>query len=145
MILTYDSKNVLLDRFMENVLVNYETGCWQWMGYATCGYGQLYADGRTQKAHRFIYETRFGKIPKGLTIDHLCRNRMCVNPFHMEIATYRENALRGIGPSAQNARKTHCIRGRELPSEAIYNRWRYCKQCKIEMQRIRRNQKRASS
>ena len=62
-------------------------------------------------AHRFAYETFVGPIPEGLTIDHLCRIRHCVNPEHLEAVTDRVNILRGEGISAQHARATHCPQG----------------------------------
>jgi HNH endonuclease len=65
-------------------------------------------------AHRVAYEMWFGPIPDGLVIDHLCRNRACVNPAHMEPVTHRENLLRGTGASARQAAKKTCIRGHEF-------------------------------
>jgi hypothetical protein len=70
-------------------------------------------------------------------IDHLCRHTWCVNPFHMEIVTVAENTMRGNGPAAKNARKTHCIRGHEFTEENTgftmgRKRQRYCKTCKRE-------------
>lgn len=74
-----------------------------------------------------------GSIPKGLTLDHLCRNRACVNPVHLEPVTNRVNILRGIGITAQNARKTHCKHGHPFTVEnTIYKHgggWRICKIC----------------
>ncbi len=62
-------------------------------------------------AHRFSYELANGPIPEGLQIDHLCRNRGCVRPDHMEAVTPRVNYLRGDSVPAKNARKTECKRG----------------------------------
>ena len=74
-------------------------GCWLWQGAInTNGYGNFHNKGRTVKAHRFAYEICVGEIPKGLTIDHLCRVRHCVNPSHLEPVTMRENFLRGDRP-----------------------------------------------
>lgn len=88
------------------------SGCWQWTGpRLPSGYGTF---GRRNYAHRFAYETRHGAIPPGQEIDHLCRNRGCVNPAHLEPVTSRENQLRGNGFSGRNARKTHCKRGHAL-------------------------------
>ena len=87
--------------------------CWIWTGnIEDQGYG-VYPNGRgsTVKAYRLIYEMVVGEIPEGLQPDHLCRVRACVRPTHLEPVTKKENVLRGFGPTAINARKTHCIHG----------------------------------
>lgn len=92
--------------------------CWLWTGYVQPnGYGALGFAGQRQQAHRLIYEISAGPIPDGLTLDHLCRVRHCVNPEHLEPVTNIENVMRGEGPCAQNARKTHCKRGHEFTPE----------------------------
>ncbi|MGO3650436.1 HNH endonuclease signature motif containing protein [Agrococcus casei] len=83
-------------------------------------------------AHRFAYADSRGAIPEGLEIDHLCRNRSCVNPKHLEAVSKRENLARGYAVPAINARKTHCKRGHEFTAENTY-RWgssRICRACK---------------
>lgn len=88
--------------------------CWVWRGTrAGNGYPVAYSprDKTTTWAHRLSYELFVGPIPRGLTIDHLCRNKVCVNPKHLEAVTIRENILRGHGLAAMNARKTHCPKG----------------------------------
>lgn len=65
-------------------------------------------------AHRLFFEHMRGPIPAGLTLDHLCRNRACVNPWHLEPVSIRENILRGGGPAAEGARRTRCRLGHEL-------------------------------
>jgi hypothetical protein len=74
-------------------------GCWLWEGAINSqGYGNFWDGVRFVKAHRFAYECLIGEIPEGLTIDHLCRVRHCVNPSHLEPVTMRENFLRGDRP-----------------------------------------------
>lgn len=71
-------------------------GCWLWTGHTILnGYGQVYHDGRSQMIHRIVYAAAKGAIPQGLDLDHLCRNRLCVNPDHLDPVTNRENAIRG--------------------------------------------------
>lgn len=87
-------------------------GCWTWSAYTDKrGYGRIKVAKRTLFAHRVVYEHVREPIPKHLQVDHLCRNRGCVNPAHMELVTTRQNTLRGISPTAQNARRTHCLKG----------------------------------
>lgn len=96
--------------------------CWEWQAARDKdGYGMIRHDDGTGykfwKVHRVSYEFFVGKIPEGLTIDHLCRNHPCVNPLHLEAVTGRENTMRGISFAAINARKTHCSRGHEYSPE----------------------------
>lgn len=98
-------------RFVEKI--DYSSECWTWSGSLdTSGYG-LFRDGKLWKAHRWAWTRTVGPIPPRMQIDHLCRNRACVNPDHMEVVTQRENMRRGTGFSARNARKTHCPQGHE--------------------------------
>lgn len=106
--------------------------CWVWTGFRhPKGYGYFRVDGRSLAAHRVAYELCVAPIPDGLTIDHLCRNRACVNPAHLEPVTMIVNVLRGEGPTAENARKTHCIRGHPFDEENTYwfNGGRTCRIC----------------
>lgn len=85
--------------------------CWLWKAGRTNGYGVCSVDGRHIRAHRFAYEALVGPIPPGKELDHLCRNRPCVNPDHVEPVTTAVNVLRGVGPTARAARATHCPQG----------------------------------
>lgn len=110
---TYSVLN-LPERIASKIQIN-ESGCWCWTaGKNRKGYGIVGRDGSTLLAHRLVYELLAGKIQKGLELDHICRRRNCTNPAHLEQVTHRENVLRGVGPIARNAAKTHCKHGHEL-------------------------------
>ena len=123
-------------RFFDKVVVNPETGCWEWTACRNRdGYGRFKLDGRKRYAHRVAYELIKGKIPEGLQIDHLCRVRACVNPDHLEPVTCRENLHRGETFNAANAAKTHCPQGHPLSGDNLYVRpdgRRGCKTCQAE-------------
>jgi hypothetical protein len=100
------------------------SGCWVWHGNVDkCGYGRLADNHRLDSAHRISYKLFKGPIPTGLEIDHLCRNRSCFNPAHLEAVTHRENIMRGEGVAAKYAKQTHCKHGHELTPENVYH-WR---------------------
>uniref|UniRef100_UPI00351F6BF2 HNH endonuclease signature motif containing protein n=1 Tax=Mycolicibacterium fortuitum TaxID=1766 RepID=UPI00351F6BF2 len=149
-----------IDRFLEKIQPA-ESGCIEWTGGLNgAGYGQFYV-GRTSLdetgksyAHRWSYQHYVGPIPEGMHLDHLCRNRKCVNPEHLEPVTLRENVLRGEGPSANHAKKTHCPQGHSYSGGNLYvhpvNGQRYCRECgrlralaKRKRERERRNGKAA--
>lgn len=72
------------------------TGCWVWLGpFNRNGYGRAWFEGAREMVHRLVYRLLVGPIPDGLVLDHLCRERCCANPAHMEPVTVRENTLRG--------------------------------------------------
>lgn len=107
--------NTLDDFWAQVDKVSDPAGCWLWTGcLTTMGYGTIRVAGVRHRAHRLSYRLVAGPIPKGLVLDHLCRVRHCVNPAHLEPVTDRENILRGVSVSAQNARATHCIDGHEF-------------------------------
>ena len=122
-----------IERFNERYIPVPESGCWIWLGNPNAyGYGVIRVSGKMINAHRFAYTTHRGPIPDGLTLDHLCRVRCCVNPDHLEAVDNKTNVLRGVGSPAVNARKTHCLRGHEFTNTTHGTTGvprRYCQTC----------------
>src|SRR5581483_10657197 len=136
------------DSFLERTTFDPLTGCWVWTGTLSAdGYGRVYTGARnTAWAHRVSYELHRAPIPAGCQIDHLCRNRACVNPAHLEVVSARENTLRGATVTARNARKTHCIHGHPFDAaNTIYRHGRReCRACRVRNDRARYERRRQS-
>lgn len=129
-----------LERVMARVAKT-ETGCWQHEAPREDGYARVLvgsrSDGsrRVRVAHRVVYESLVGPVPEGMDLDHLCRNRACVNPDHLEPVSRGINLHRGETIPAAKAAQTHCINGHEFDERNTGirpNGTRWCKACKVE-------------
>ncbi len=128
-------KRTVEQRFLSKI-VSDEIDCWQWQGAKEKnGYGKFTVGKVTMTAHRFAFDRFRGAIPNHLTCDHLCRNTSCVNPWHIELVTMRENLLRGNTFQARNAAKRHCPKGHPYSGDNLYHiptGGRGCKTCRRE-------------
>ncbi len=108
------------------------TDCWQWLGSTRQTkkliYGTVWDGIRNRPAHVVMYESEVGPVPKGMELDHLCRNTICVNPEHLEPVSHRINVLRGVSPGALNAQKKIAPCGH--PYTGQDGERRYCKPCR---------------
>ncbi len=130
------------DKFWSMVKVGNATGCWTWVGRVNNqGYGSINIMGKAGSpilVHRFAYELLVGPIPEGMELDHLCRNRRCVNPAHLEVVTRSENCRRGdsgLAWALHQRAKTHCPKGHPYDLFNTYydrNGGRQCRICRRE-------------
>lgn len=134
--LPFDRK--LLERIFSKIKVSTThfyrgSPCWEWQaGISNAGYAKFKYKGKTCGGHRIIYEFFVEIIPAELDSDHLCRNRPCVNPAHIEPVPEIVNLLRGESLFAKNARKTHCIKGHPFSGDNLHirkNGGRHCRKC----------------
>jgi hypothetical protein len=141
--MTRSEGQVLVDRLWDKISPEPMSGCWFWLGHlGRLGYGQMKVCNQMWKAHRLVYTLFRGTIPVGAELDHLCRQRDCVNPDHLEPVTHRENILRGVGVASCCAKKTHCLRGHPLSGRnlivADHGRRRRCRECTNQIEAARR-------
>jgi hypothetical protein len=128
-----ESMNITLPRATVQQAI--EGDCILWAGSLSQGYGIICnynGTGRRKRAHLAAWESAHGPIPDGYVLDHLCRRRSCCNVDHLEVVSGKENTLRGIGPTAENAKKTHCKHGHpfdEANTGMTRLGRRYCRTC----------------
>ena len=123
------------DRFSDLIFIA-ENGCWDWQGAENgTGYGVFYDGNKKCYAHRYSYSIFKGDIPIDLQIDHLCRNRRCVNPAHLEVVTCKENIRRGDHPNRCKPRNSpRCRNGHLYTLENTYHRPNGQRECRICME-----------
>lgn len=123
-------------------------GCWNWQGtIKPNGYGQVRLNYKVQYAHRVVYQLFVQPIPEGMVIDHLCKNKACVRPTHLDLTTQKENVRRGNLASvarAMRAAVTHCPQGHAYDEQNtyMYGRNRQCRACHRDRARVRRERRR---
>jgi HNH endonuclease len=132
------------DRFWAKVSMAGD--CWQWTGaILRNGYGYFgITPHQCVLAHRWSYQFMVGDIPTGLELDHLCRNRACVNPDHLEPVSHRVNVARGENQG--RPRQTHCAKGHELTPDNVEIRrggGRRCLTCRRVRDRLAKRERRA--
>lgn len=133
------------ERLENNSMSALPSDCMIWMRRTDVGgYGRMSYLGVERPAHRVAYELKYGPVPEGMIMDHLCRVRGCVNPDHVEPVTNRENTIRGVAAEVNGERMksiTHCPSGHPYSSDNTYirpNGWRTCRTCHREQERERR-------
>lgn len=133
MLIINDVSTQSIKRIFAKIRCDRQTGCWVWTGCTTQrGYGNVRVNKIGYTTHRFMYAWLVGPIPAGKgrdipVLDHICGNKLCCNPLHLQLISDTANILKGNGATARNARKTHCRNGHPLP--APINGHRRCMIC----------------
>jgi hypothetical protein len=134
-----------MDRFNNKWHLNLETWCWEWQASKTPnGYGQISATCPTKArylAHRLSYLHYKGEIPESMIIDHICHNRSCVNPDHLQVVTAKQNSMFAVTRDKSHfAFREYCKRGHRRTEDNIYiipsSGSRQCLQCKLDQSRV---------
>jgi hypothetical protein len=138
-----------LARFLAKVTFDAQ-GCWVWTGAKTKnGYANFAIARQANYAHRLSFEHYVGAIPEDMQIDHLCSVRHCVNPWHLEVVTLRENLLRSPNTiTSRHAARTHCNHGHEFTAANTGHSkegWRFCRQCSRDSARRYSQRKRLTA
>jgi hypothetical protein len=109
-------------RFAEKIKYDSVTGCWIWQSeISNVGYGMFHAGpGKVASAHRWAFKRWNDVVPEGFQLDHLCRNRACVNPWHLEVVTPSENSMRGLSGRLSGSRVPESVRERNRLKTARY-------------------------
>jgi HNH endonuclease len=141
----------LLERFEEKYIPEPNSGCWIWVGALDRdGYGRFYVDGTATSvsAHRISYALFKDILASDLQLDHLCRNRLCINPDHLEQVTARENWNRGFTLARRTQINNQCQRGHELTPDNVKisaDKRRRCRQCtRLSQQRYDKRRQKCS-
>lgn len=133
----YERKDVK-ERFFNKYTVNPLTDCWEWNKPKKNGYGQFYHNGTMRRSHIFSYELYYGNVPEGMVLDHLCKNKACCNPDHLETVSQKTNVRRGRAGESCKERaflQTHCKRGHKFTVDNTYVSKvgaRHCRACRTD-------------
>jgi hypothetical protein len=126
--------STMFERFHQGYIIT-GSECWEWTKtFDGKGYGVIYDDSRPRRpmrAHRYGYTLATGDLAVGMDIDHICRNKKCVNPEHLEAVTHKENVLRGLAPNILAHHQNVCKRGHEMNDQNTYYRRNGTRQCRV--------------